>query len=159
MGTGYDPNVTNIKLVQTLWANLPPASDNDGRIFYCPDAAGGKALVISDGTTYRVFARGTQSKILTTDALGEATWTFTQAFPTGVVPVVMLTPVNGLAQAMDVSLKADPTNTGCVVKVRQSQTLPAALTLLSQLLSFNVFGGTGISGVKVHALAFVPNNP
>ncbi|WP_367347591.1 hypothetical protein [Sphingobium yanoikuyae] len=158
---GADFDVDAYGLRPMPWATiqtLTPANC-EGKFFYCPDAPGGKALILCDGVAFRAFARGTQSKILTTDAAGKVTWTFQLPFATGVVPCVLFGLVNSATYVLDVSMDGDPTNTQAKFMVRQSQNVPQNLATLLLSASYNIFGSTAnISGVKIHATAFVPNN-
>lgn len=161
MAMGAEFNVEAFGLKPIPWATITGmnAADYDGRFFYCPDAPGGKALVLCDGVSFRSFARGSQSKILTTDGAGKVTWTFQNAFAVGVVPCVLFGLVNSATYVLDASLDGDPTNTQAKFMVRQSQNVPTNLATLLLTASFNIFGSTAnISGVKLHATAFVPNN-
>lgn len=87
----------------------------------------------------------------TTDATGTVSWTYPAGFFPD-PPVVEITVETASGQPM-VALITSNTASGGTAQVLRAQTLPASLTLLSGLVSFNVFGGTVPVGTKVHVFA------
>lgn len=149
-GPGLNLLAGGLNMPDTDYNSLPTASSCPGYMVYCSNAPGGAALVLSDGTTWRTFARGLQSFIATTDASGNATWAFSPAF--AAAPVMGFMVENTGSQPYSCEITAISA-TSVTIKVRQAQTLPAVLTLLTQLIGFNIFGGTTISGIRVHLRA------
>lgn len=157
-GASFD--VESIGIRNTTWNDLASRTPADyaQKLFSCSDAPGGGGLVYCDGVSFRPISRGLNSKIVTTGADGKVTWDYQFPFPSGVSPIVLFGPVNSAPQVLDVSLDGDPTNTRAKFMVRQSQPIPQNLIALLTGTAYNLFGGNGVSGVKIHATAFVPNN-
>ena len=146
----FSPATAGIAIPSTAYAGLPAAADNTGVLMFCPDAPGGGSLVVSDGSTWRAFARGYQSKIVTADANGAFTWTFTPAFPAGTLPVVGYMVQQASSNQPVVVEITSLDNTQVTIKARRSQTM--LTTSLSALLPFDVFGANA-SGAIVHLRA------
>lgn len=92
-----------------------------------------------------------------TYAGADLTWTYPQAFPAGVVPVieaVAVGPGSGsqAAQLYNVQLVGDPTNTSCKLRVN---TVPSASVNLLGLGTLNLFQQAP-TGAKVHVTARAP---
>lgn len=111
-----------------------------------------------------------QSKTLTLDANGEAEWTFTTPFtaepnvrqPTyfetaNSQPIILKVKDFRRATANGGSTLHSAGATGnfveVIVKGYRLRTLPATLTLLTALISFDITLGTGLSGIKVYVSA------
>lgn len=95
----------------------------------------------------------------TLDANGEKALTFGRTFSTK--PVAAFTYAEA-ADSPPVTFKVKSwiqdgsgNYTGCVIKGYRGQTLPASLTLLTALVSFNVFAGSA-AGVEFHFIALQP---
>lgn len=91
-----------------------------------------------------------QRVVLPTQSDGTVNWTFPVAYDQA--PSVQVTVETTSGQPY-VPLVTGRTTTGVTIKVLRAQTLPASLTLLSALVSFNIFGGTVPAGVNVHIWA------
>lgn len=94
---------------------------------------------------------GLQSTVLTTDASGLATFTFSPAYSSP--PDIQAIPVNTGSEPLVCDIAAAVTTTAVTVKVWQAQKLPATISTLASLQNFDIFGGTGISGISVHVTA------
>lgn len=155
MAAGFSPATMALTLPTVAYASLPLASDYPSSVVSCPDAPGGASLLFSDGSYWRPFARGQQSKRVTTGAGGVVTWTFATPFPAGVTPVCNYMVENTGAQPMSVEITAI-SNAAVTIKLKQARSLPATLTLLTALVNFDIFGGTGVSGITVHLTVRMP---
>ncbi len=92
-----------------------------------------------------------QRAFVSLDANGEATWTFARPF-TATPVITALYEEAGNGQPIVLKVKTVST-TAVTVKGFRGQTLPATLTLLTALISFNIFGGSAPTGVTVHLFA------
>lgn len=155
MAQGFSPATMAMTLPTVAFASLPAAADYPNSVVSCPDAPGGASLMLSDGTYWRAFARGQQSKRVLTNASGVATWQFATPYPAGAIPICTWMVENTAAQPMSVDITAI-SNTAMTIKLKQARTLPATLALLSALISFDIFGGAGISGIPVHLTVRMP---
>lgn len=109
-----------------------------------------------------VHARLSSTTVQTTDVSGNATIVFTRVFPAAKKPGVVLTGYDTNSQPLMFEVTAFQQDgssnwTGCTVKVYRTRTLPAALTLLTDLLSFNIAGGVA-SSVEFSCVAILPSN-
>ncbi|SFV06022.1 hypothetical protein SAMN02799631_04338 [Methylobacterium sp. 174MFSha1.1] len=126
-----------------------------------------------DGTpgTSTLYARAdhthaarVQRTVLTTLADGTATWTFARpiAVPTGRLPPIaymvedtgtpVVVQITGRTMTTDGTMD---THTAVAIRAQRARTLPAALTVLTALVGFDIFGGSA-SGVRVNVWAADP---
>lgn len=113
------------------------------------------ALNGSVGTTTDVYALAdhthevkVQRTIVTTDASGNATWTFAKSF-NNLPAVTALANTTGMPIAISITAKS---KTSVSIQAKQSRALPAVLTLLTNLLSYNIFSDAA-SGVQIDVFA------
>lgn len=150
MPRGADFNVQSIKIVPILFANLPLASDCNGEIFSVPDYPMGATMLMSNGVTFSKVAIGIQSKILITDASGNATWNFTDSITN---PGISLICENAQGNQPVIPSITSLSSTQLVINVKRAQVLPQNLATVLLGAAFNVFGGSSLTGIKVHAIA------
>ena len=93
--------------------------------------------------------RITRAAVVTTDSAGA--WSVTWATPVTTPPVVLPVPVNASTQPIVCNV-ATRTTTQATGRCWLARTLPATLTLLTSLISFDIFGGAA-SGTQVQILA------
>ena len=132
--------VTAADIAANMASNAPPPVNANG-------AVGVSARIAREDHTHisSVFKAVKQ-----TNASGVVTWVYPTAFDNP--PVVQITIETGSGQPM-VALITSNTATGGSAQVLRAQTLPANLTLLTALVSFNIFGGTVGAGTNVHVYA------
>lgn len=122
------------------------------------NAAAGAVGMVSRAD--HVHAARIQRAIAALNASGEVTITFARLF-TSKPTVNCLYEEAADNQPIVLKIKGwtqDGSNnyTGVTVKGYRAQTLPSVLTLLTQLLSFNIFGAAAPSGITVHIFAADP---
>lgn len=93
--------------------------------------------------------RITRAAVVTTD--GSGGWAVTWATSMASVPTVLPVPVNASTQPIVCNV-ATRTTTGATGRCWLARTLPATLSLLSALVSYDVFGAAA-TGVSVQVLA------
>lgn len=156
--------------IQTAINNLPqpPSPSITTPISVAVDGVQGtsETYARSDHT----HAARVQRRILTLDASGLATWTFTRAFTAE--PSLQYMVFQSTGDPIVVEAQSWVMNganyTGVVVKGYRSRPLPALATITGTLLTdiltplnnrlgllnnFNLFGGASLTGVKVHMSA------
>lgn len=109
-----------------------------------------------------VHPRLSSTTVQTTDTNGVATVAFTRTFPAAKKPGVVLTGYDTNSQPLMFEVTGFQTDgggnfTGCTVKVYRTRTLPATLTLLTDLLNFNIVGGAA-SNVEFSCVAIMASN-
>lgn len=102
------------------------------------------AVAVRAGHEHPRLTSATTGHVL--DAAGEATINFTRTFVGKPAVTYMLDELadNGpvIIKVKSWTTNANGEYTGCVVKGYRGQSLPASITLLTALISFNVFAGT-----------------
>lgn len=93
--------------------------------------------------------RITRAAVVTTDSTGA--WSVIWAAPVATAPVVLPVPVNTSTQPIVCNV-ATRTTTSASGRCWLARTLPATLTLLTNLVSFDIFGGAA-TGTQVQILA------
>lgn len=93
--------------------------------------------------------RITRAAVVTTD--GSGAWSVTWATSLASVPAVLPVPVNTSTQPIVCNV-ATRTTTGATGRCWLARTLPATLTLLTALVSYDIFGAAA-TGVPVQVLA------
>lgn len=93
--------------------------------------------------------RITRAAVVTTDASGAWSVTWSAAVPTP--PVVLPVPVNTSGQPIVCNVTTRTTTTASG-RCWLARTLPATLTLLTSLISFDIFGAAA-TGIQVQVLA------
>lgn len=93
--------------------------------------------------------RITRAAVVTTDSSGG--WTVTWSSPVTTPPVVLPVPVNSSTQPIVCNV-ATRTTTAATGRCWLARTLPATLTLLTNLVSFDLFGAAA-TGIQVQVLA------
>lgn len=127
--------------VQTM-STLPAASSAAGEVFFVSDAPG-TALVVSDGTTWRPFARGVQGiKQAITSTDGTITVNFSPGFAAAPTIGVELQDVSGGQGTLTVKITALST-TSVSLQVNRMYNIAGILTLTT----------ANTAGVIVHVTA------
>lgn len=93
--------------------------------------------------------RITRAAVVTTDSTGA--WSVTWAAAVSTPPVVLPVPVNASTQPIVCNVTTR-TTTSASGRCWLARTLPATLTLLTNLISFDIFGGAA-TGIQVQVLA------
>jgi hypothetical protein len=97
--------------------------------------------------------RITRAAMVVTDVSGN--WTVTWSTALLATPAVLPVPVNTGAQPIVCNVSA-ASATGASGRCWLARTLPATLTLLTALISFDIFGTAPTSGTTVQVLAIPP---
>lgn len=148
-------------------ATLPTATNNKGilawvtddpTLGFCPYYSNGSGWASMQGATGAQGPQGAQGPSgvtglqttkLVTNGSGQVTWTFSPAYISA--PTISWAVENsGSAVVMGITAIS---NTSVTVGLKRAQTLPASLTLITQLISFDIFAGASISGVTIHLMA------
>lgn len=136
--------------LQALQAQIPqPASA-------LPPTEGSAASMGAQTMRYaledHVHQRITRSGTAVTDSAGG--WAITWTMPLAATPTVYPIPVNAGQQPVVCNVTTR-TTTGATGRCWLSRTLPAVLTLLTNLLNYDIFGATA-PGITVQVLALPP---
>lgn len=143
--SGFAPLTNGISVPSTSYASLSgdhPAASYPGVLFYIPDGPSGATLAVSDGTSWKMFARGlvAQSYTLVTADNGSHTFAFT-----------------GLSVKPNVQYSLeDNTTTGGITSNLQSVSATGATVKVNRSLLTSLFGGT-TAGITINLIT-VPNN-
>jgi hypothetical protein len=154
---GVTPSQLSTAVQQAVPApatTTPPATALDGA------TGGASAYARADHT----HAARVQRTTMTTDASGNATWTFARPIQCAagkVPPISFMVEDTGSPVVVQITGRAFTssggidTHTGITVKAQRSRVLPATLVSVASLINFDVFG-LAASGVKVNLFAADP---
>lgn len=157
-----------ISTLQTTVNNIPapPAASTSSPISVAVDSAQGSSIQYARAD--HTHAARVQRKIVTLDTNGLATWTFTRPFTAEPSLQYMVFQASGEPIIVEAQswVMTGANYTGVNIKAYRSRAMPTltpltvvtfVLTgvnaLFAALSGFNIFGGTGLTGVKVHMSA------
>ncbi len=147
----YRASTPNLPQLQALLSNNEPPSET---VAPAPGAGG---LAARDDHKHPRLSSATVNVL---GANGEVAIMFTREF-SAMPAVTCLLVENADNQPVVFKVKSwtmnDQNYAGCVIKGYRMQTLPSVLTLLTQLLSFNVVGGVAV-GAQFCCLAIQPSS-
>lgn len=147
----YRASAPNLPQLQALLSNNPPPSET------VASAPGAGSMAARDDHKHPRLSSATVSVL---GANGEVAIVFTREFTA--MPAVTCLLVEA-ADNQPVVFKVKnwtmngPNYAGCVIKGYRMQTLPSVLTLLTQLISFNIAGGVAV-GAQFCCLAIQPSS-